>query len=210
VPESGPAGTFGSSPPPHALRSSLPLVWPSAPSPSPAPMKNKGRSRRIRASQARAKDISAKPGKLSTAWSPPRRTTGTGTRGGAGQGRTPPRYPPILSGIHRICGRRSRSAGRSRFTTSKTGKIHEQIGNRELAIAEYQKALATFEHLGQTRLGRPRLPCRTGLCHNDMGLLYGTAGKVTEARTALNTALKLQQELLDRTPRDAKALTTRR
>ena len=58
------------------------------------------------------------------------------------------------------------------------------------------------------KTGRPADDYRAelALCHNDTGLLFGSAGNVAEARTALNTALKLQQELLDRTPGDAQAL----
>jgi hypothetical protein len=92
------------------------------------------------------------------------------------------------------------------FTHFKTGKIHEQIGNRERALAEYQKALAAFEQLGQNSVAGRDYRAELALCHNDMGLLHGAAGNIAEARTALNTALRLQQELLGRTPHDARAL----
>ena len=92
------------------------------------------------------------------------------------------------------------------LTHFKTGKIHEQIGNREQALAEYRMALAGFQQFGEGTVAGRDCRAEMALCHNDMGLLYGTAGKVNEARTALNTALNLQQELLDQAPRDVKAL----
>ncbi len=86
------------------------------------------------------------------------------------------------------------------FTRFKTGKIYEQIGNRDPALAEYQKALDAFRQLAQANNAGRDYRAEMALCHNDMGLLYGAAGKVAEARTALNTALGLQQELIDRSP----------
>lgn len=92
------------------------------------------------------------------------------------------------------------------LTHFKTGKVHEQIGNREQALAEYRMALAGFQQFGESVAAGRNFRAEMALCHNDMGLLYGTEGKVNEARTALNTALNLQQELLDRAPQDVKAL----
>ena len=92
------------------------------------------------------------------------------------------------------------------FTHFKTGKIHEQIGDRELAIAEYERALAAFEALADSEAETRDFRAELALCHNDMGLLLSTSGKVAEARAALQKALHIQQQLADERPDNARFL----
>ncbi|MHB8897550.1 MAG: protein kinase domain-containing protein [Thermoguttaceae bacterium] len=92
-------------------------------------------------------------------------------------------------------------------THFKTGKIHEQIGNPDQALAEYQRALDTFQRLEQGTDASRRYAAQRALCHNDMGLLLSAAGRVAQARTALDTALQLLEELLKAAPDSAQALS---
>ena len=90
------------------------------------------------------------------------------------------------------------------FTLFKTGKIHEQIGDRQQALAEYDKAVAAFEQLAQGDSSGQAYGPELALCRNDLGLLLAAAGNVAEAREALRHALDLQAGLLEQEPRNAR------
>ncbi len=90
------------------------------------------------------------------------------------------------------------------FTLFKTGKIHEQIGDRQQALAEYEKAIDAFEQLGRGDSSGQAYGAELALCRNDLGLLLAAAGKVAEAREALRGALDLQANLLEREPSNAR------
>ena len=91
-------------------------------------------------------------------------------------------------------------------TYFKTGKIHEQIGQREQALAEYEKALAAFKQLAGTDSEAHDYRAEMALCYNDMGLLLDATGEVAEARKALNQALAIQQRLADSSPHNTRFL----
>ena len=92
------------------------------------------------------------------------------------------------------------------FAYFKTGKIHEQIGQQEQALAEYEKALAAFQRLADNKAETRDYHAEMALCYNDMGLLLDATGKVPEASQALKKALAIQQQLVDATPDDSRAL----
>ncbi|HRX78879.1 MAG TPA: protein kinase, partial [Pirellulaceae bacterium] len=88
------------------------------------------------------------------------------------------------------------------LTYSKIGTLTNEIGSTEEAIAAHEKASSLFEKLAAREPGNLEHQRHLALCHNNLAMTLGRAGRVDDARETYRTAIALQGTLAGRTQSD--------
>jgi tetratricopeptide (TPR) repeat protein len=78
--------------------------------------------------------------------------------------------------------------------------LRTEMGEREQAMADYERAEAIFAHLAADLPARPRHRQLLGYCHNALGNELKGLGKLTEAEAAYGKALTVQERLVGEFP----------
>jgi eukaryotic-like serine/threonine-protein kinase len=81
-------------------------------------------------------------------------------------------------------------------THFKIANITEQLGDRDKALAAYREAQEAFELLADDPSQSAEHRDDLALCHNNIGLLLGQAGKTAEAETSFRNAIELLGDLI--------------
>jgi tetratricopeptide (TPR) repeat protein len=81
------------------------------------------------------------------------------------------------------------------ITHSKMGKLSDEVGSTDEAIASYEKALVIFKELSA---GEPKVvdhQRRLALCQNNLAMALRRAGRIDDAKRTYHEAMLLQQRL---------------
>jgi hypothetical protein len=87
-------------------------------------------------------------------------------------------------------------------TYSKVGRVTEQTGDPEEALAAHRRAKGLLEDLVEAQPGARKPRAELALCYNNIGLLLGRNGKTAEAREAHRRAIEIQNRLAEDHPQE--------